>query len=213
MSARASGSSITPSRLVRKKTVFAQNADQQWAFRPPPEIVVKQLSKFFPHVNLDTEVIKAVSTSSSDTNATPAAVASTSAAAASTKLRYRSSIRRVAEERQRILEKAPSSGMLLRNGSLASVPEPETEMGGKVSIVRKRSTKMWGSKVEEVKPGQLKAQIPVAVLEVAEEDSNSQPGGFFSFLPVSLLLPSFGREARSLTFTAPFLYVQLRSSG
>ena len=183
MSARASGSAITPSRLVRKKTVFAQNADQQWAFRPPPDIVVKQLSKFFPHVNLDTEVIKAVSSSSStDTNATPVAAPTSGA---SKKLQYRSSIRRVAEERQRILEK-PTATL---GGSLASVPEPEM---GKVSIVRKRSTKMWGSKVEEVKPGQLKAQIPVAVLEVAEEDSNSPPGRF----PFLSLLSSVARVVR-----------------
>lgn len=194
MSARASGSAITPSRLVRKKTVFAQNADQQWAFRPPPEIVVKQLSKFFPKVNLDTEVIEAVS--SANDNATPAAAAAPSSASASSKLQYRKSIRRVAEERQRILEK-PSA-----LSSLASVPEPEA---GKVSIVRKRSTKMWGSKVEEVKPGQLKAQIPVAVLEVPEEGSSSPPGT--SLLSFSSVFDP------SLTSAPLSSFPQLRSSG
>lgn len=175
LSARASGggSAITPSQLVRKKTVFAQNADQQWAFRPPPDIVVKQLSKFFPHLNLDTEVIEAVAANANAIAVDGKAEEAKTATNSGTKLRYRTSIRRVAEERQR-MSVMSSTSTSTRGGTLLP---PAAEPAAKVSVVRRRSTKMWGSKVEEVKPGQLKksAHIPVAVLEEGEE---GKPGEF-----------------------------------
>ena len=143
--------------------MFAQNEDQQWAFRPPPEVVVKQLSKFFPKVNLDTEVIEAVATNMS----IAAGPAPAMPASPNTKLQNRKSIRRVAEERLKILEK-----------TAPAVLEPEPS----VKVVRRRSTKMWGSKVEEVKPGQLKvpAHIPSAVLEIPEDGASpsAQPDTF-----------------------------------
>jgi hypothetical protein len=185
---RSSGPTSNKTPLHRRKTVFAQNADQQWAFRPPPEIVVKQLHKFFPKVNLEAEVIATNISNDSNSTITPQSslAASSSAASssssrpsspdslASTKLRNRKSIRRVVEDRQLSIdgvEKPPE-----RDASpmyLASPAHAEQS----VKVMRRRSTKMWGSKVEEVRPGELKkdVEVPAIVQEVTDEAAD-EPG-------------------------------------
>jgi hypothetical protein len=185
---RSSGPTSNKTPLHRRKTVFAQNADQQWAFRPPPEIVVKQLHKFFPKVNLEAEVIATNISNDSNSTITPQSslAASSSAASssssrpsspdslASAKLRNRKSIRRVVEDRQLSIdgvEKPPE-----RDASpmyLASPAHAEQS----VKVMRRRSTKMWGSKVEEVRPGELKkdVEVPAIVQEVTDEAAD-EPG-------------------------------------
>lgn len=178
--------------LSRRKTVFAQNADNQWAFRPPPEIVVKQLHKFFPKVNLEAEVIE---TPAGNTDAPPpvpsmpatveafttADQSPTPSSITGAKLKNRKSIRRVVEDRQNYLGGPKDHAPLLKSpvGVYAAGSTGEGAEGSKASVkvLRRRSTRMWGSKVEEVRPGELKQDVvvPPLVKESAGEETN-EPG-------------------------------------
>ena len=154
----------TATHLRRKKTVFEKNEDKQWAFRPPAEQVVRELSKFFPEINLEAEFIEADGSPAGETFGTTAAASAAAEAAAAesatreTKLRNRKSIRRVAEERQR--GDLPAASTLLSTTQL----RPPVD----VKVIRRRSTRMWGGKVEEVKPGTLKGQLGAVTSETAE---------------------------------------------
>lgn len=164
---------LSAGNLRRKKTVFEKNEDKQWAFRPPAEQVVRELSKFFPEINLEAEFIEADASPA----ATPPLFATSSAAAAAAaaaappsstreaKLRNRKSIRRVAEERQS--SDRPSTGTLVPT-SLLKPPAED------VKVVRRRSTRMWGGKVEEVKPSALKDQLAAAAQDGAEGHRQSR---------------------------------------
>lgn len=203
VSANATGGPST-GLLRRKKTVFAQNLEKpkQWSFRPPPEVVVKDLSKFFPKVNLEAEVVEAVSTNvvGSGAGDQPQLPLPTSPTAdRERRLRNRKSIRRVAEDRQRILERPPAPSPVLAKQQAA--PASAT-----VSVVRRRSTRMWGSRVEEVKPAELsKTHIPV-LQEIDGEASSTQPGAYHIYASI------FDTKDKALTtlprFTETFKWVK-----
>lgn len=154
----------TASHLRRKKTVFEKNEDKQWAFRPPAEQVVRELSKFFPEINLEAEFIEADNSPAGEgsgaasTASAAAAIAAAENATRETKLRNRKSIRRVAEERQR--GDLPPVSTLLSTTQL----QPPVD----IKVVRRRSTRMWGGKVEEVKPGALKGQLGTLTPDASE---------------------------------------------
>ncbi|KAF8198679.1 kinase-like domain-containing protein, partial [Mycena galopus ATCC 62051] len=100
-----------------------------WAPRPPPEDVYERLEDFFPEHDLDRPVIETISEGSptrGTAEQTLAHVPSTPA-----KVRGKKSIRLVAQERKNIIGRT-------------------SRVEGLTAIQPKRSTKLWGSKVEEV---------------------------------------------------------------
>ncbi|KAJ6621648.1 hypothetical protein B0H10DRAFT_2016874 [Mycena sp. CBHHK59/15] len=122
---------------VRASTFTAREEDT-WAPRPPPEDVYERLEDFFPEHDLDKPVIEASSGGTSPTStdqtlvpAPPVAVPDKS------RVRGKKSIRIVAQERKKYIDRTSRGGDALMN------------------IQRKRSTKLWGSRVEEVDTSNL----------------------------------------------------------
>lgn len=109
---------------------FDNNFDVTWAPRPPPEEVLERLQEYFPEHDVDEPVIDAPSggTSPTSTTAEPGPLP-----AAERRSRHKKSIRVVAAERRRI--------------DRSSHVEPAANAG---AALRKRNTKLWGSRLEEV---------------------------------------------------------------
>ncbi|TRM60250.1 kinase-like domain-containing protein [Schizophyllum amplum] len=114
---------------------------ETWAPRPPPEMINERLEEFFPEHDLDKPVIEAVSGGSSPTGEVTAAVIPPVAPAPPisdhrTRMKNKKSIRKVVEEGNRRVSDA---------------------------IQRKRSTKLWGSRLEEVpsSQGRISLQPPL----------------------------------------------------
>jgi len=116
------------------------NEGTSWATRPPPEDVYERLEEFFPEHDLDKPVIEAHSGGTSPT-ATEPAVVPVAPIPAVEKHRHRGkkSIRIVAEEHKKLIDRT-------------SRGDPKSYS----NIMRKRSTKLWGSKLEEVTTVQVK---------------------------------------------------------
>ncbi|KAG5647644.1 hypothetical protein DXG03_008997 [Asterophora parasitica] len=142
--------SITPPKLQRRVkgerglrgSTFTNRQSSTWAPRPPPEDVYERLEEFFPEHDLDKPVIEANSGGTSPTTAEPPAVLAPPVAAPPEKVRIRGkkSIRIVAEEHKKLIDRT-------------SRANPTTSYS---NIIRKRSTKLWGSKLEEVTTAQAK---------------------------------------------------------
>ncbi|KAJ7786224.1 MAP kinase [Mycena metata] len=98
-------------------------AENTWAPRPPPEDVYERLEDFFPEHDLDKPVIEAISGGTSPTGTNE--VVAPPMPATPSRVRGRKSIRLVAQERKKYIDRTSP-------------------------IQRKRSTKLWGSRVEEV---------------------------------------------------------------
>lgn len=114
---------------------FIRTSNVTWAFRPPAEEMYERLEEYFPDHDLDQPVIETTSGGSSPTAAEPAAPAfQGSSADKDRKFKHKKSIRVAANEYKRKFEHTSRSD----SSSMSS------------SILRKRSTKLWGSKVEEV---------------------------------------------------------------
>lgn len=131
-----------PNRNNRMST-FGDDPDGDWAPRPLPEDVYDRLEDFFPEHDLDKPVIEANSGGNSPTNPEPvaplppppAASASMAMQIQNERSRHRStkkSIRLVAEEHKKRIERR-------------SRPDLSSD-----NALRKRNTKLWGSKLEEV---------------------------------------------------------------
>lgn len=122
---------------------FIKAGSVTWAFRPPAEEMYDNLELFFPEHDLDKPVIDFPAGGSSPTAAEPAIPAfQGSSAGKERKTRHKKSIRIVAAEHKRKID---------YNNLIDSA---------KTSVMRKRSTKLWGSKVEEVTTSQI-PNIPV----------------------------------------------------
>ncbi|KAJ7634220.1 MAP kinase [Mycena polygramma] len=125
---------------VRGSTFTAREEDT-WAPRPPAEDVYERLEDFFPEHDLDKPVIEMISGGTSPTGTTaetPPAQPSTPAPSDRARVRGKKSIRLVAQERKRYIDRTSRVG----GDSLTA-------------IQRKRSTKLWGSRVEEVDTSSL----------------------------------------------------------
>ena len=123
---------LSPGGNVNRYSSFTKRDSVTWAFRPPPEDMYERLEEFFPDHDLDRPVIETPSGGSSPTQAEhppPPAFPSPNRA------KHKKSIRVVAHER------ASKIGSTARD------------------VLRKRSTKLWGSRVEEVTPAQAKGSI------------------------------------------------------
>ncbi|KAH9837026.1 Pkinase-domain-containing protein [Rhodofomes roseus] len=129
---------IGSNKDVRKST-FDDDVDTTWAPRPPPEAVLERIEDFFPAHDLDRPVIEMPSGGTSPTT-------TENPIPAPQRNKHKKSIRVVAAELKKRASRMESS-----------VP----------AVLRKRNTKLWGSKVEEV----------TTEAEVAPVPCEASPGG------------------------------------
>ncbi len=130
--------------------------DSSWASRPNPEEVLDRLEVFFPDHDVDKPVIEASSGGTSPTAVEyPPAPLPYNGRAADKRARHKKSIRVVAEEHNLRQDRTSR----LQSSSAANV-------------FRKRSTKLWDSRVEEVTPGQITSGMP----SIPDSPSVSGPG-------------------------------------
>ncbi|CDO73492.1 hypothetical protein BN946_scf185013.g127 [Trametes cinnabarina] len=127
---------------------FDNNFDVTWAPRPPPEVMYERLEEYFPEHDLDKPVIETPSGGTSPTTTEAPAVP-----APQQKFKHKKSIRHVAAEHKRQLDRTS-------RGDESTV----------APLSRKRNTKLWGSKLEEVTTEQGKGPASSAA-------SDSSPGG------------------------------------
>ncbi|GAA5996889.1 mitogen-activated protein kinase kinase kinase BCK1 [Rhodotorula paludigena] len=150
-----------PSSPFARRNSFAsrEQDDKDWAFRPPVETVLEHLDVFFPEHDLDKPVFDlptpGASTPSTGHASPVCDVASSHAPPSSatylsgaprrtgTHLGYRKSIRVVAQDRKRMLQKAGNNVARAASG-LAS------------NLLRRKSTKLFGARIEEVTSAQMK---------------------------------------------------------
>jgi len=173
---------VPASPFARRNSFAAREHDQDWAFRPPVETVLEHLDVFFPEHDLDKPVFDAptpgpstppTSSSSPVRDAAPPSSAVTPSTLASRRaahLGYRKSIRVVAQDRKRMLQKAGNNVARAASG-LAS------------NLLRRKSTKLFGARIEEVTSAQMK-QIG-AIKQASDED----PENCASFPSPSSSLP------------------------
>ncbi|KAJ6604566.1 MAP kinase [Mycena vulgaris] len=120
---------------VRGSTFTAREEDT-WAPRPPPEDVYERLEDFFPEHDLDKPVIEAISGGTSPTS-TDQTLVPAPPVQSKARVRGKKSIRLVAQERKKYIDRTSRGGE------------------GFTNIQRKRSTKLWDSRVEEVDTSNL----------------------------------------------------------
>ncbi|TBU45235.1 Pkinase-domain-containing protein [Dichomitus squalens] len=108
---------------------FDNNFDVTWAPRPPPEVMYERLEEYFPEHDLDKPVIEAASGGTSPTATELPAVPMPP----QQRFRHKKSIRVVAAEHKRQLDRTS------RGDDSTVAP-----------MSRKRHTKMWGGKLEEL---------------------------------------------------------------
>lgn len=123
---------------------FIKKSQSEWAYRPNPEEISERLDTFFPDHDLDKPVID--SGGSSPTAVEPAVPGfQNSSADKDKKSRHKKSIRIVASEQNKKKYERSS----------------RSDSSTMSSIMRKRSTKLWGSKLEEVTTSQIPSVPPV----------------------------------------------------
>ncbi|KAH9846832.1 Pkinase-domain-containing protein [Lenzites betulinus] len=114
-------------KLKDRISKFDNNFDVTWAPRPPPEVMYERLEEYFPEHDLDKPVIETPSGGTSPTATEAPAVP------APQRFKHKKSIRVVAAEHKRQLDRTS------RGVDTTVAP-----------LSRKRHTKLWGSKLEEV---------------------------------------------------------------
>jgi hypothetical protein len=125
-----SGMPSMPDDLDKPEGTFQ---DSSWALRPNPEEVLDRLQDFFPDHDLDKPVIEE----------SPPAPLPYKSNSADKRSRHKRSIRIVAEEHN------------LRQDKISQM-----QSGSAANVFRKRSTKLWDSRVEEITPGQVTLGMP-----------------------------------------------------
>lgn len=145
-----SGNNLSGKKLQDQRTSrFDNNFEMTWAPRPPPEEVFERLQEYFPEHDIDEPVIEAPSGGTSPTSAEPSAPLPEKQ-----KFRHKKSIRVVAAEHKRRVDRT-------------SRMEPAANAN---NALRKRNTKLWGSRLEEVPTHDQ------AVLAAAASTSDGSPG-------------------------------------
>ncbi|KAI8980739.1 kinase-like domain-containing protein [Trametes punicea] len=134
-------------RRTRAHRKFDNNFDMTWAPRPPPEVMYERLEEYFPEHDLDKPVIETPSGGTSPTSTEAPAMP------APQRSKHKKSIRHVAAEHKRQLDRTS-------RGDESTV----------APLSRKRNTKLWGSKLEEVTTQQGKGPTSSVA-------SDSSPGG------------------------------------
>jgi hypothetical protein len=157
--------SSSPS-IGRRNSFAAREKDEKdWAIRPPVETVLENLDVFFPEHDLDKPVFDlptptpgTPSTGSSPVREAPPLRTNRTGSAGTTAggpLGYRKSIRVVAQDRKRMLQKAGNN-----------VARAVSGLGS--NLLRRRSTKLFGARIEEVTSAQMKNIN--AIKETSDDD-------------------------------------------
>ncbi|KAI0830586.1 Pkinase-domain-containing protein [Trametes gibbosa] len=134
-------------KLKDRISKFDNNFDVTWAPRPPPEVMYERLEEYFPEHDLDKPVIETPSGGTSPTATEAPAVP------APQRFKHKKSIRVVAAEHKRQLDRTS------RGVDTTVAP-----------LSRKRHTKLWGSKLEEVTTEQGKGPT-------SSGSTDASPGG------------------------------------
>jgi mitogen-activated protein kinase kinase kinase len=181
----------TPTQRTRKPAAngskrdseFIKKSVQTWAFRPPPEDMYENLDVYFPAHDLDKPVIEATSGGSSPTAAEPSSSEGTLPANRTTntgiRSRHKKSIRNVAAEHKRKIDRSSRADSASTN-----------------DMLRRRNTKLWGSKVEEVTPYQARTGIP----PVPESPTVDNPTRKYSDSFLQLMCANFCIYRRAAIF-------------
>lgn len=159
----ASHAPLTPnsSKIRQRGSTFTDN-EYTWAPRPAPEEVYERLEDFFPEHDLDKPVIEASSSGAGSPTAAeyPAAPPIPEKDRSEKGLvKAKKSIRIVAEEHKKRIDRTS------RAENLAA------------SVLRKRSTKLWGSRLEEVTTEQAKAEQQRVLFNNSKPAPESPSGG------------------------------------
>ncbi|GAA5894988.1 uncharacterized protein JCM6883_002283 [Sporobolomyces salmoneus] len=160
--------SSSPS-IGRRNSFAAREKDEKdWAIRPPVETVLENLDVFFPEHDLDKPVFdlptptpSTPSTGSSPVREAPPSRTTRTGSAGTVggPLGYRKSIRVVAQDRKRMLQKAGNN-----------VARAVSGLGS--NLLRRRSTKLFGARIEEVTSAQMKN------INAIKETSDDDPDNF-----------------------------------
>ncbi|THV07695.1 kinase-like protein [Dendrothele bispora CBS 962.96] len=144
-------SSPSPTSRARKAksraSAFGAAEDEDestWAPRPPPEDVYERLEEYFPEHDLDKPIIEAGSGGTSPTAADPSPALPVPSPPERSRIKGKKSIRIVAEEHKKRIDRTS-----------------RTESSTWANVMRKRSTKLWGSRIEEVTTDRSKEKAPV----------------------------------------------------
>ncbi|WAR58645.1 hypothetical protein PtB15_5B880 [Puccinia triticina] len=172
-----------------------------WAIRPPIDAVYENLEDFFPHHDLDKPIdigldlpelhspsSPAATTTTTTTTTpivptTPVSSSATQSASSIARLKGRTrSIRVVAQEKKRLLrrsdDKARAASLKLPSTDPSS-HAPRHPSGLAVdhdakgaALLRRKSTKLWGAKIEEVVPGNM-ISVPAINEATTGDDVNN----------------------------------------
>lgn len=150
----------TTDRARQRGSKFAEN-EYTWAPRPVPEEVYERLEDYFPEHDLDKPVIEASSGAGSPTAAEyPAAPPLPEKdKPVNGLMKAKKSIRIVAEEHKKRIDRTSRTDNFATN------------------VSRKRSTKLWGSRLEEVTTAQAMAEQQRARFVKPNPESPSGSGG------------------------------------
>ncbi|KAH7928543.1 Pkinase-domain-containing protein [Leucogyrophana mollusca] len=161
-----------------KSTTFE---DSTWAPRPPPEDVYDRLQDFFPEHDLDKPVIEANSGGTSPTAVEPVYGAPSAFDKDRILMKGKKSIRYVAEEHKKRIDRT----------SRASASSYS-------NVLRKRSTKLWGSRVEEV----LTSQSRPSLSRASPDSPSGGPRPIFKWVRGELIgKGTYGRVYLALNAT------------
>ncbi|KAH8918760.1 Pkinase-domain-containing protein [Atractiella rhizophila] len=166
------------SPIVRKTSFAVRGEKDNWAFRPSVEDVYEHMEEFFPDHDLDKEFIDTAaagaastedSSSSSPTTEKPPAQG---LAPPSRGIGHKKSIRRIAQDGRKRLQKA---------GMMKDVPAVGAGAGGGAGLLRRKSTKLWGSKMEEVTPGAAARMRKQPAMNAIPESPTEEEAANLSF--------------------------------
>lgn len=170
------------SRQARPRTGHKGNTFEEstWAPRPSPEDVFNRLEEFFPEHDLDKPVIDANSGGTSPTTDYPHGI-SLDDRERLTGVRGKKSIRIVAEEHKRRIDRTS-----------------KVESTYSSNMIRKRSTKLWGGRLEEVTTSQKKPTYA----KPSPESPSGGPRPIFKWVRGELIgKGSYGRVYLALNAT------------
>uniref|UniRef100_A0A0W0FGM3 Putative kinase-like protein n=1 Tax=Moniliophthora roreri TaxID=221103 RepID=A0A0W0FGM3_MONRR len=191
---------VAPLRLRPKRgkgSITKQNPNLGRATGPEPEDMYERLEDFFPHHDLDKPVIETPTSKTIPTSAMGFGVPSVAnIAVPEEKVKVRrgkKGIRIVAEEHKKRIDRTSRIGAALSIPPATGPSTPVSAVGGRVvDVLRKRSTKLWGSKLEEVTPSQAQAPVkaspshsyappPPPPSTTGRDHPESSPGGPTTF--------------------------------
>lgn len=154
----------------RPQSTFVDDDNDSWAPRPPTDYIYDDLEKFFPKHDLDRPVIDSTPGDTSPTASEAAAVPQPPAPVNDEKARIRAkkSIRIVAQEHKKRIDRT--------SRGVADTTYSSNQL-------RKRNTKLWGSRLEEVTAAQMRNMT-----SSPDSPSGGPSLSCFSFLSPDMLL-------------------------